>query len=466
MTPRLWATITLAVLLVAAVAVALLRVPLTTPPAPRADQLAALQTLPTDAVARGRAFHSALRPSMYGSIVIGLVAALILGLTPLGAWLVEQVGRPFNGHWLAQGLLGGLVVVFVGEVVTLPFAAWRQSVLRRYGLSTQDWSGWTVDLLKGFAVGAVVGAVVLGGFFTITHFAPRWWWAWGAAGAAALTFLFSFVFPVLVEPVFNKFTPMEEGPLRSNLIALADRDGVPVRDVLVADASRRTRAVNAYVSGLGPTRRIVVYDTLLREAPDSEVESVVAHELGHAKSGDVVTGTIIGALGAGAAVCALYLLGSWTGLLRRAGVDSIGEPRAVGAAAGRGHRGRTRRRAGLVARVPAHRGPRRPARAPADRRPGRLRGDAGPALPGQSRRSRPQPRRAVALRHPSDDRRAHGDRPRLGPRRPMTPTNPRPDPRRPMALSKLRPGARRPMTPDKASIARHEMSSTVDGRSW
>ena len=78
---------------------------------------------------------------------------------PLGVRLVEQVGRPFNGHWLARGLLGGLVVVFAGEVVTLPFAAWRQSVLRRYGLSTQGWSGWTVDLLKGFAVGAVIGAV-------------------------------------------------------------------------------------------------------------------------------------------------------------------------------------------------------------------------------------------------------------------------------------------------------------------
>jgi len=329
MSPRAWAAITLVVLVAAVVVVTLWRVPLTTPPAPRTDQLAALQTLPSDAVARGRAFHSALRPSTYGSLVIGLIAALILGLTPLGAWLVEQVGRPFNGHWLARGLLGGLVVVFAGEVVTLPFAAWRQSVRRHYGLSTQGWSGWTVDLLKGFAVGAVIGAIALGGFFAITHFAPRWWWAWGAAGAAALTVLFSFVFPVLVEPVFNKFTPMEASPLRADLIAMAARDGVPVRDVLVADASRRTRAVNAYVSGLGPTRRIVVYDNLLREAPDSEVESVVAHELGHAKAGDVVTGTIIGALGAAAAVCALYLLGSWTGLLRRAGVDSIGEPRAV-----------------------------------------------------------------------------------------------------------------------------------------
>src|SRR3954447_6533465 len=235
MTPRLWATITLVVLLVAAAAVALLRVPWSAPPAPRADQLAALDTLPHDAVAQGRAFHAALRPGMYISIVLGLVVALLLGLTPAGSWLVEQAGRPFGGHWLARALLGGLVVTLAGEIVALPLAAWRQSILRRYGLSTQGWSGWTVDLLKGFAVGAVIGAIALAGFFTTTHFAPRWWWACAAAGAAALTFLFSFVFPVLVEPIFNKFTPMEPGPLRSNLIALAEHDGVPVRDVLVAD---------------------------------------------------------------------------------------------------------------------------------------------------------------------------------------------------------------------------------------
>jgi STE24 endopeptidase len=186
-----------------------------------------------------------------------------------------------------------------------------------------------VDVFKAYAVGAVIGAIALLGFFTITRLAPRGWWALGAAGAASLVVLLTFVLPVLVEPVFNRFTPMEPGPLRTELLTLAARDGVPVRDVLVADASRRTRAVNAYVSGLGPTRRIVVYDTLLKEAPPEQVASVVAHELGHAKDRDVVTGTLLGALGAGAAVVALYLLGGWTGLLRRAGVDSIAEPRAV-----------------------------------------------------------------------------------------------------------------------------------------
>jgi STE24 endopeptidase len=102
-----------------------------------------------------------------------------------------------------------------------------------------------------------------------------------------------------------------------------------VRDVLVADASRRTTALNAYVSGLGPTRRIVVYDTLLEQAPPEEVEAVVAHELGHAKDGDVVTGTLIGALGSAAGVIVVYLLGSWTGLLRRVGADAVTDPRAM-----------------------------------------------------------------------------------------------------------------------------------------
>jgi len=129
--------------------------------------------------------------------------------------------------------------------------------------------------------------------------------------------------------VFNKFTPMEQGELRTDLMALAARDGVPVKDVLVADASRRTRAVNAYVSGYGATRRIVVYDTLLTEASEAEVRSVVAHELSHAKSDDVLTGALVSALAAAAAVCAVFLLGAWTGLLRRAGVESIAEPKAI-----------------------------------------------------------------------------------------------------------------------------------------
>jgi STE24 endopeptidase len=330
LTPRMWAAGTLVVLLALVAVFAAMTIPWHRPPAPRADQLAALGQLPADKVTRAREFHAELRPGSYSAMAISLACALVLGLTPLGSWLVTQAGRPFGGNWVAQAVLGGLAVVLVVEIVTLPFAAWRHTIVVRYGISTQTWGAWTVDLLKSWAVGAVIGAVALLGFYTITHFAPRWWWAFGAVGAAGLVVLLSFVLPVLVEPVFNKFTPMADGPLRTELVELAARDGVPVRDVLVADASRRTRAVNAYVSGLGPTRRIVVYDTMLTEATPDEVVSVVAHELGHAKDNDVLTGTVLGALGTGAAVIALYLLGGWAGLLRLSGAGSLADPRGIG----------------------------------------------------------------------------------------------------------------------------------------
>ncbi|QOC91005.1 M48 family metallopeptidase [Micromonospora craniellae] len=328
MSPRGWAVLTLAFLGVAVVLAALVLIPWHRPPAPRADQLAALRDLPAEQVERAREFRAALRPGRWAALGIGLLVALALGLTPLGSRLVELAGRPFGDHWIAQAILGGLAVVLVADLLTLPFSAWRHSVFTRYGLATNGWGGWTVDLLKSYAVSAVIGAVALLGFYTVIRLAPRWWWAFGAVGAATLVVLLSFVLPVLVEPVFNRFSPMEPGPLRTELMELAERDGVPVRDVLVADASRRTSAVNAYVSGLGPTRRVVVYDTLLREATPAEVKAVVAHELGHARDRDVPIFTSTGALGAAAAVVALHLIGSWPPLLRMAGVDSVAQPRA------------------------------------------------------------------------------------------------------------------------------------------
>jgi STE24 endopeptidase len=330
MSSRGWAVVTLAVLVVALAVLAATLIPWREAPAPRADQLTALHSLPAAQVARGREFAAALRPATYTSMAVGLAVAFALGLTPAGAAIVRACGRLAGGRWWAEALIGGLAIVFLGAVATLPFAAWRETRLRRFGLSTQTWGSWLVDVFKGYAVTAVIGGLALIGFYALTRLAPRWWWAWAAAGTAALVVLLSFVLPVVIEPVFNKFTPMPDGPLRSQLIALAQRDRVPVTDVLVADASRRTRAVNAYVSGFGATRRIVVYDTLLEQATPDEVESVVAHELGHAKDGDVVTGTAIGAVGAAAAVVAAYLVGSWTGLLRRAGVTDIADPRAIG----------------------------------------------------------------------------------------------------------------------------------------
>ena len=275
-------------------------------------------------VAREVAFHDAVRPVSYGALVLGLVSAAVLGLTPLGAQLVGRLAR----GWFLQVLFGTLVLTALARLVVLPLSVRRERVLREVGLSSQDWQSWAVDVLKGIGVDAALSALALLAVVGLAR-RTRQWWAWAALSTAGLVIAGSFAYPLVVEPVFNDFRPLPAGELRQDLLALADRDGVPVADVLVADASRRTTALNAYVSGFGSSRRIVVYDTLVEQAPPAEVALVVAHELGHADAQDVRNGTLLAALGAAAAVCGLALLLSWAPLLRRAGVTGVGDGRVV-----------------------------------------------------------------------------------------------------------------------------------------
>ena len=280
-------------------------------------------------VAREVAYHAAVRPPAYASLVVGLLLAGLLGLTSTGGRLVAGVARPLGGGWAWQVLLGSFALALLARIVTLPIDVQTERVLRRYGLSTQSWGSWLLDAGKGLLVSSVLTGVVLLAVFGLVRLAPRTWWAWAAAVTAAFVLIGSFAYPLLVEPVFNSFSSLPAGPLRTDLLAMAARDHVPVKDVLVADASRRTTSLNAYVSGFGSTRRVVVYDTLLRSASPAEVELIVAHELGHAKRKDVLHGTLLGALGAAAGVCALALVLSWSGLLARVGATGPGDPRVI-----------------------------------------------------------------------------------------------------------------------------------------
>jgi STE24 endopeptidase len=299
-------------------------------PLPGADlQGEPLRDFNADQVAREVAFHDAVRPTSYASLALALLVAVGLGLTRAGARVVTAVARPLGGGWAWQVLLGTLALTVLGRLATLPLSARSEVVLRRYGLSTQTWPSWLLDVTKGVLVGAGLTALALLALVWLARRAPRTWWAWGALATAGLVVAGSFAYPLVIEPVFNRFTPLPASALRTDLLALAEQDGVAVEEVLVADASRRTTAVNAYVSGFGSSRRIVVYDTLLERATPAEVELVVAHELGHAAERDVLVGTLLGALGAAAAVCGLALVLSWAPLLRRAGGDGMADPRIV-----------------------------------------------------------------------------------------------------------------------------------------
>ena len=280
-------------------------------------------------IRRAEAFAAALRPASLISIVLSLGTAAVLGLTHLGAGLVRRAAAPFGGGWIAQVFLGVAGLTLLGRLVTLPVSAYAEMVRHRYGLSTRGWGLWLRDVAVATAISALVTALALWSFLWLARRAPRTWWAWSAGVAAGFVVVGSFLYPVVFEPAFNRFDPLPAGELRTDLLALAEESGVPVRDVLVSDASRRTTALNAYVSGLGATRRIVVYDTTLDQLPDEQIESIVAHELGHVANRDVLTGTLIGALGAAAATALLGWLLSWTPLLRRTGADGPGDPRVI-----------------------------------------------------------------------------------------------------------------------------------------
>jgi STE24 endopeptidase len=276
-------------------------------------------------IARGQHVSGLLRHTAWAGLAIGLLASLLLGFTRLGSRLVGLLPGP----WPIRAVLGTGAVTLLGTLVALPFGWHAQRVELDYGLSRQSWGSWLADQGLSLLVAWVFSAIGLLAIAGLARRAPRSWPAWGAAAAAVLAFAGSFVYPVVVEPLFNHFTPMPAGQLRTDILKLAAREHVHISDVLVADASRRTTTLNAYVSGFGSTRRVVVYDTMLTGLPRDEIEVVIAHELGHAHHQDVLVGTLLGATGSAFGVGLLGLLLSSRRLLRRAGASGMGDPRAI-----------------------------------------------------------------------------------------------------------------------------------------
>jgi STE24 endopeptidase len=260
-------------------------------------------------VERARRYHRPLYVALLLDETLGLAALSVLAFTRAGSWLFDAV----------PGAAFPALVVAVSAVVRLPLAFWRGHLReRRWGFSTQSARGWLLDRTKGLAVTLVLASGALLGLAGLARWLPRTWPFVAAPAAAGLVLVVGFAAPVVLEPLFNRFAPLGDQELADRLRALARRAGVPVRDVLVADASRRTRKVNAYVSGLGATRRVVLFDTLLRKAEPRQVELVVAHELGHRRARHVAKGTLVGMLGAAATVVVLWALVAEPGDLREA----------------------------------------------------------------------------------------------------------------------------------------------------
>jgi STE24 endopeptidase len=243
---------------------------------------------------RARDYRSGQRPILIGSLVAeGAVLVLIAtGRPAVARRTLERLGaRPVLGG--AVGAAGLSVAV---AVAAIPFgiAAHERSV--DVGLSTQSLGGWFSDWGKSAAIGAVLaGAVGTVALALMRRFGGRWWIP-GSVGVVIAATVLTWLAPVVLAPLFNKFEELPPGQARSDVLRLAQRADVDVGEVYRVDASRRTTGINAYVNGIGPSKRVVLYDTLLDDLNRAERNAVIAHELAHVEGADIRRGLIFVAL--------------------------------------------------------------------------------------------------------------------------------------------------------------------------
>ena len=221
-----------------------------------------------------------------------LVALLATGASSaLAGWLAE-----LTPHWWLQvpAVLLALGAVYRGA--TAPLAVFGGFWLpRRYGLLHQSFGRWLWDGVKASALGGAIWLLAVLLIYSLLRGTP-WWWVWSALGLLAGTVLLTLVAPIWLAPMFYRLTPLPDGSLRRRLIGLGERLGVPVIGVWVADQSTKSRTANAAVTGLGRTRRIILFDTLATGFTDDEVEAVLAHELAHHLHGDIWRGLAVQAV--------------------------------------------------------------------------------------------------------------------------------------------------------------------------
>jgi STE24 endopeptidase len=235
-----------------------------------------------------------------------MLVSLVLGVVYLLAWLFFGWSAALK-DWLLQFtqnewlLVAGYAVVFGGLyfLITLPLSYYEGFVLpHRFGQSNQTLAGWVSDQVKTIALAGILGGLMREVIYAVLRVAPDTWWLW----AALILLLFSVVLanlaPVLLLPLFYKFIPLgeEHADLIDRLTRLAQQAGAQVKGVFKFDMSRRTKSANAALTGLGNTRRIILGDTLLDEFTPDEIETVLAHELGHHVHKDIPVGIVVESL--------------------------------------------------------------------------------------------------------------------------------------------------------------------------
>ena len=232
-------------------------------------------------------------------------------------------GFPFLDHWVRSwnqgpvitGLIFMSVLIIFKMILSLPFGIYNTFVIEeRFGFNKTTWQTYMTDMLKGLALGILIGGPLLAGILAFFEYAgaDAWWYCWGTV--TVFTLVIQFIAPTWIMPLFNKFEPLEEGELRTAIISYADAVNFPLNNVFIIDGSKRSGKSNAFFTGFGKNRRIALFDTLVAQHTVSELMAVLAHEIGHYKKKHILQAMIIGILHTGAMFFLLSLFISYQGL--------------------------------------------------------------------------------------------------------------------------------------------------------
>jgi STE24 endopeptidase len=193
-----------------------------------------------------------------------------------------------SGSFILRGLLFFLVLYGVQALIGIPFSLYSTFRLEaRYGFNTTTVKTWLTDLAKSTLITLILMGLLLSGALALVQASPRWWWLWVWLFFAAVSIFLMYLSPYVIEPLFNKFEPVTEEGLEDEITALMGKAGLTVGKVQQVDASKRSRHSNAYFTGIGRVKRIVLYDTLISQMTHEEILAVLAHEVGHWKLGHI-----------------------------------------------------------------------------------------------------------------------------------------------------------------------------------
>jgi len=233
---------------------------------------------------------------------------LFLLLPILVGWIVG-----LNLHIIWQALIFFGLLALIGGIAGLPFDLYDTFVLeKKYGFSTITWRLWITDLIKSLILSAIIMTIMISAFMAFIYYLPASWWFWAWVFFTLFEIILLWLYPVLIAPLFNKFEPIKDEALREKINALMDKAGLKTKGIYQVDEGKRSKHTNAYFTGIGKTKRIVLYDTLLASHAPDEIVAVLAHEIGHWKKKHILKQLSFMVIASLVLLYFVYLIVNWS----------------------------------------------------------------------------------------------------------------------------------------------------------